>query len=324
MARPLEIETLRGASQHLASEWMRPDRRSPTGKLFWGGRSFVLQELRNYTYKDEFDFMLSDEGGIKGWLTGKALTDLEDAVRGLPPREDKTLIKLLAERQAIDLDGAHIPGKIGLVQIGSRFVGTKRKIVNSRFGEVAVRRNVSWPVYAGEPEEREAGNPNLDVLPDEADPFPVVEYHAVNPCLSAETTIAMLDALATSIDEGTTAATIRGRTGAQPADPDATETGTLLFTLTMADPAFNAAVDDTDGSCSMTADTITDDSSADATNTLGYCRVGATGTGADDHLDGSVGTSSADFIFNTLSIVSGAVISMSSFVIGLSQGSTAT
>jgi hypothetical protein len=39
-------------------------------------------------------------------------------------------------------------------------------------------------------------------------------------------------------------ATLRGYTGTQPADPDATETGTLLFTLTMIDPAFGVAADD--------------------------------------------------------------------------------
>ncbi|MEL0022526.1 MAG: hypothetical protein VW709_21895 [Rickettsiales bacterium] len=74
-----------------------------------------------------------------------------------------------------------------------------------------------------------------------------------------------------------------------------------------------------------TFDTITDDTSADATNTLAYCRFAATGTGADDHIDGNATTDTTGATdWNTLSIVSGSTVSMTSAVINLSQGSTAT
>lgn len=322
MPRTLEVATLEGAAKHYAGEWMRPDRKSPSGKVFVGGPSYVLQDLFNATYKDEHDALVK---GVKEWLGGKALAEFEKkAKETFAPREDKVFQALLKEKLAVDPNGNHIAGAIGTVQLGNRIVGVRTKIRKTRrFGEVMVRKSEYWPVYAGEPEERAAGSTRPDPLPADAEPWPLSELHATNPNISAEAAIAALDAIVDSLDEGSTAATIRGRTGSQPADPDATETGTLLFTLTMSDPAFGAAGDDTPGAIA-TADTITDDSSADATNTLTYCRCGATGTGADDHIDGSAGTSSADFVFNTVSIVSGAVVSMTSFTVSLPQGATAT
>ena len=44
MPRSLETATLDGAARHYAGEWMRPDRRSPSDKLFVGGPSYVLQD----------------------------------------------------------------------------------------------------------------------------------------------------------------------------------------------------------------------------------------------------------------------------------------
>jgi len=141
---------------------------------------------------------------------------------------------------------------------------------------------------------------------------------ALNTRLAAATAIAACNAVVDALDGGTTAATIRGRTGTQPADPDAAESGTLLFTLTCTDPAFGGAVDGAPGGVA-TASAITDDSSADATGTLTYCRAGATGTGADDIIDGEAGTSGADFNFNTVSIVSGSTVSMTSWTVTMPQ-----
>lgn len=322
MSRALETETLDGAAKHYASQWLLPDRKSPSGKVFVGGRAYVLQDLFNATFKDEHEHLVK---GVKEWLGGKALAEFEKmASETFAPREDSVFQALLKEKLAIDPNGNHIEGAIGTVQIGTRIVGDRIKVRKTRrFGEIMVRKNVYWPVYAGEPEERKAGSARPDPLPSGAEPWPLEEILATNPNISAEAAIAALDAIVDSLDEGSTAATIRGRTGSQPADPDASETGTLLFTLTMSDPAFGGASDDTPGAIA-TASAITDDASADATNTLTYCRCGATGTGADDHIDGSAGTSSADFIFNTVSIVSGATVSMSSFTVSLPQGATAT
>ncbi len=139
--------------------------------------------------------------------------------------------------------------------------------------------------------------------------------------ISNETAKFGCDAIVDNLDEGAGAAVIQGRSGAQPADPDTAVSGTLLFTLTCSDPAFGAAADAAPGAIA-TASAITDDSSADATGTLGYCRASSTADGAtpaDDHIDGEAGTSGADFNFNTLAIVSGATISMTSWTVTLPE-----
>jgi len=329
--RSLDTNTLEGAARHLAMNWMREDSvKSPSGKLYIAGPKYVTQELYKFDFKDEFEHILN---GVKEWLGGKALAEFEKAAKEVfSPRDDAVFAKLLKEKLAIDPNGKHIEGAKGTVQFGNRWIGTVGKVIKTRrFGEVRVVRNEYWPVYAGELEERAIGSRIVDELPKGAQPDDEVRavmegaiiHYATNPNISAEVALLALDAIVDQLDEGTTAANIRGRTGTQPADPDATETGTLLFTLTMSDPAFGAAADNS-GSALATAAAITDDSSADATNTLTYCRVAATGTGADDHIDGSAGTSSADFIFNTVSIVSGATVSMSSFTVSLTQGATAT
>ena len=318
--RQLETATLDGAARFYAGEMMQPDRKSGAGN-FVGGPGLVKQDLYNFTYKDEFDYIVKN---MKGWLGKAALTEFEAMVKEFAPREDKVYAAMLKEKLAIDPDGKHIPGCIGTVELGNRFIGTRTKVIKTRsWGELMIQKNVYQPVYAGEPEERKAGNKNLKELPEGADPWPVEVYQMTAPTISAEAAIAMADALTARIDEGSTAATIRGRTGTKPVDPDATESGTLLFTLTMSDPSFGAGADAAPGG-RITANAITNDTSADATNTLTYCRIGATGTGADDHVDGDAGTSAADFIFNTTSIVSGAVVSMSSLTITQSQGSGAT
>jgi hypothetical protein len=268
-------------------------------------RDFVMQQFFNFTFKDEFAYVLA---AIKGELGSTALNDFERRAKEIfKPRKDQVFEDLLAERLAIDVDGQHIPGTIGAVQVANRVVG---KRVNHH-GNV---KNIYWPVYAGEGEERAAGNDTLDPLPLHTEPLPL---GALNTRISNEVAILMCDAAVDNLDEGTGAAVIQGRSGAQPADPDTAVTGTLLFTLVCSDPAFGNAVDAAPGA-TATASAITDDSSADATGTLGYCRASSTNDGAtplDDHIDGEAGTSGADFNFNTLAIVSGATISMTSWTV---------
>lgn len=123
----------------------------------------------------------------------------------------------------------------------------------------------------------------------------------------------------TELDIGSTAANIAIRTGAQPADPDSAETGTLLATLVMSDPSFGAATDANPGGL-ITASAITSDSSADATGTAGYFRMKATGSGADDVADGECGTSGSDLNFNTTAITSGSTVSITSFTVTMPEG----
>ena len=139
--------------------------------------------------------------------------------------------------------------------------------------------------------------------------------------ISNECALLGCDAIVDNLDEGAGAAVIQGRSGAKPADPDTAVSGTLLFTLTCSNPAFGNAADATPGGIA-TASAITDDSSADATDTLGYCRASSTTTPPtpiDDHIDGEAGTSGADFNFNTVAIVSGATVSMTAWTVTLPE-----
>lgn len=115
---------------------------------------------------------------------------------------------------------------------------------------------------------------------------------------------AMCDALTALIDAGgagtlkiygdTRAATVDSAVGAQ----------TLLATLTFSATAFGAA---SNGVC--TAAAVTQDSSADATDTATWFRI-ASG-GATGIADGNCDTAASDLNLNTTSIVSGAVVSIS-------------
>jgi len=338
MSRTLDTATLEQAARDYAGFFMLPDSRTKGGQNWATGPERVKQDFFNFDFKDEFDFvlqMIRDELG----KNSRARFD-EMAKAHFKARDKKVFEKTLVDKLAITPNGDHIEGKIGAVQIARRVIA-RRMIVRRkpiarpvdpsnpagewqivRYRDVPVHVRDEWPVYAGEGDERiRPGGGAADPIPEGAEGL-AVGANVTN--ISAESCILGIDAIADALDEGTTAANIRGRTGSQPVDPDATETGTLLFTLACSDPAVNAGVDDTDGTCSATFDTITDDSSADATGTLGYCRVAATGTGADDHIDGNAATSAAAFVFNTVSIVSGSTVSMTSAVLGQSQGSTAT
>lgn len=79
---------------------------------------------------------------------------------------------------------------------------------------------------------------------------------------------AAADAVVDKVDQGAGAGTLLIRTGAQPTNADDASTGTVLATITFADPAFGAA---TNGVASISG-TITD-SSADATGTAGHFEV---------------------------------------------------
>lgn len=125
---------------------------------------------------------------------------------------------------------------------------------------------------------------------------------------------AMCNALVDLIDGGAGAGTIKIYTTAQPADPDvALGAQTLLATLTYSDPAFGASSVGV-----ATASAITDDSSADATGTAAWFRADdSNGTAV---FDGSVGTSSADLVFNTVSFTAGDAVSITSFTVTVPDG----
>lgn len=115
---------------------------------------------------------------------------------------------------------------------------------------------------------------------------------------------AMCDALVDRIDVGG-AGTLKIYGDTRAATTDTAVGGqTLLATLTFSATAFGSA-----SAGVATAAAITSDSSADDTDTATWFRI-ASG-GATAQMDGNVGTATADLILNTVSIVTGAVVSIS-------------
>lgn len=98
------------------------------------------------------------------------------------------------------------------------------------------------------------------------------------------------------------------RTGTQPATVATAASGTLLGTLTLSATAFATA-----SGGSATANTITGDSSADATGTAGWFRAYA--SGGAGVIDGAVGTSGAELNLNSTSIVAGGTINVTSWTL---------
>lgn len=122
-----------------------------------------------------------------------------------------------------------------------------------------------------------------------------------------EITIAARNAAGTALTALLNTGSIEIRTGTSPG-VDSAATGTLLGTLPLSATAFG-----TWAAGSATANAITQDASADNTGTAGYFRALDSGSGAV--IDGDVGTSGTDMILNSVSIVAGATIDITSWVI---------
>jgi hypothetical protein len=121
---------------------------------------------------------------------------------------------------------------------------------------------------------------------------------------------AMCDALADLFDAGSAAGYLQVRSGAAPANCGDANSGTLLATLPLSDPAFGAA-----STGVATANAITDDSSADASDDAGHFR----GFDSDNvcHIQGTAGESgdTPNMVFGNKSIVMGGVVEVTAFTI---------
>jgi hypothetical protein len=115
---------------------------------------------------------------------------------------------------------------------------------------------------------------------------------------------AMLDVLADAVDAGSGAGTIELRTGSQPANADASATGTLLATFNLVDPAFDAA---SAGSVALDADPDLT-TTAVAGGTAGWARV--KDSSGNTVFDGAVGTSGAEFTITSTTITSGQTVTL--------------
>lgn len=124
---------------------------------------------------------------------------------------------------------------------------------------------------------------------------------------------AKLNAIKADFDSGY----LRIYDGSQPAAPDTAITSQVqLSELRFGATAFGAAAAGV-----LTANAITQDSSADATGTATWYRTFKSDGTTALH-DGTVGTSNANCIIATTSIVSAAVVSCSSFTITDAAAST--
>lgn len=117
---------------------------------------------------------------------------------------------------------------------------------------------------------------------------------------------ARLDQITAKMDAGSGAGKLRIYDGTRPATGGAATT--LLAELTLSDPSADAAA-----AGALTFNAITQDASANATGTATWARI--VDSDGNVVLDCSVGTSGADIILNTTSIVSGATVSVTSAVI---------
>lgn len=125
----------------------------------------------------------------------------------------------------------------------------------------------------------------------------------------------MVNAEANAVGDALNSGYIRIYDGSQPTNADtAVGAQTLLAELRFGADAFGNASGGV-----ITANAITDDSSANATGTATWARILAS-NGTTVWFDGSVGTSNANVILNTTSIVSGAVVSCSSLTFTVSKG----
>jgi hypothetical protein len=103
--------------------------------------------------------------------------------------------------------------------------------------------------------------------------------------------------------------------GTQPATADtAVSTQNLLAELTLNSTAFGAAVAGV-----ATANSITSDSTADASGTATWFRV-VKSDGTTVLWDGSVGTSGCDLNLNTAAIEAGAIVAVTALAYTISKG----
>lgn len=134
---------------------------------------------------------------------------------------------------------------------------------------------------------------------------------ALNPKRSNAAVSAAADAVTALLNSGK----LRIYDGSQPATANtAITTQNLLAELTFNSTAFGAASNGV-----ATANAITSDTSADATGTATWFRA-LKSDGTTPVFDGSVGTSSADLVLNSVAISSGAQVSITSFTYTENKG----
>lgn len=104
--------------------------------------------------------------------------------------------------------------------------------------------------------------------------------------------------------------------GTAPANADATNSGTLLAALTLAASPFSGFTD-TGSAGRATLGTVSS-ATASATGTASFFRI--TTSGGTVIAQGTVATSSADLVLNSIAITSGSTVAVSSGTIDMPEG----
>lgn len=125
---------------------------------------------------------------------------------------------------------------------------------------------------------------------------------------SAACANAMLDAFESTVGTG---AILKIRTGSAPATIATADSGTVLATLTLPSDWMAAA----SGGSKAKAGTWSD-TSADATGTAGHYRIYAS-DGTTAHQQGSVGTSGADLIVDSVSFTATQAFTITAFTLSI-------
>lgn len=120
---------------------------------------------------------------------------------------------------------------------------------------------------------------------------------------------AAADAVVDLADAGAAAGTIKVYTGSQPADADDAESGTLLVTFTLNDPAFGAAAS---GVATLDVSPAIS-TTASASGTAGWFRL--EDSNGVNVLDGACGSGSGELDLDNLSISSGQTVTINSLTV---------
>jgi hypothetical protein len=135
--------------------------------------------------------------------------------------------------------------------------------------------------------------------------------------LATATRNALADKIDDLINAGAAGGTIKIYTATQPASANtAISDQTLLATLTFAEVAFGAA-----SAGVITAETITEDAAADADGTAAWARIAD--SDGNTIFDCDVGVSGATINLNTVNLVTGGPVSITSFTITMPSGEAA-
>jgi hypothetical protein len=142
---------------------------------------------------------------------------------------------------------------------------------------------------------------------------------ATDTIISNAAAIAACDAIVDLLDAGSAAGHLKIYSAGSgvPADVDTAITDqVLLADLTLSDPAFGGAADNT-GKATATASSITADSSANASGTAAFFR--AEDSNGVARIQGTVGTSDCDLNLNSVAISSGAQVSITSWTFSVPE-----